>query len=188
MCVCVCVCGRAWRRNSACSGLCCGVGCTAHQGLPAASALRCLPHFYPSWAPDLPFTLELHAHIRWITKDTLPTAAPVGVGGGEVAPVTGTPGQAAAGLQRSWWSWRLCSPAKAGRVGTSGRHVCAPWDPEPRDGFWWEQLHGSREGGILAKLPRGKKKKHFCLKSGNKNKILRLENRCFVKGPKTLFY
>ena len=131
MCVCVCVWGRAWRWNSACSGLCCGVGCTAHQGLPAASALRCLPHFYPSWAPDLPFTLELGAHIRWITKDTPPTAAPVGVGGGEAAPVMGTPGQVAAGLQRSWWSWHLCSPAKAGRVGTSGRHMCAPWTLNP---------------------------------------------------------
>ena len=59
-----------------------------------------------------------------------------------------------AGLQMNWY---LCSLAKAGCVGTSGRHVCAPWDPEPRDGFQWERLHGSKEGGILAKLPRGGK-------------------------------
>lgn len=45
-----------------------------------------------------------------------------------------------------------------------GVTCAAPWDREPRDGFWWKQLRGSREGG---KCQIAKKKKYFRLKSGN---------------------
>ena len=60
---------------------------------PSGSSSRLSPEMpappLPSWAPDLPVSLELGAHVRWSPGTLLPPAAPPGAWGVKRWPTAG---------------------------------------------------------------------------------------------------